>query len=179
MLTPSIAWLLTAVVLVAGGFLFRRWRNDRERAFILDLQRRGAVVGGSEDVCMGIDFRGIHVTDDDLRFLRNCRQIDHLCFERMPIRDDELKRLHPLKRLAILNLDGTQVSDLGLARLRSMRGLGLLSLRDTRVTDAGVLQLRSLTKLKILHLAGTDVTDTGVADLQEALPNCKIIVDGG
>jgi hypothetical protein len=48
-------------------------------------------------------------------------------------------------------------------------------LNQTQVTDAGLTHLSGLTQLQYLNLSDTQVTAVGVAQLQNALPNCKII----
>ena len=50
-----------------------------------------------------------------------------------------------------------------------------LELTDTKVTDAGLTHLKELNNLEMLDLIGTQVTDEGVKQLQQALPNCRIL----
>jgi internalin A len=55
------------------------------------------------------------------------------------------------------------------------RSLGYLDRTGTEVTDAGLAHLTGLSKLSDLQLSRTLVTDGGVNELQQALPNLKIV----
>ena len=46
---------------------------------------------------------------------------------------------------------------------------------DGELQCAGLAHLTGLTALEILFLDNTQVTDVGVAELQQALPNCRIL----
>ena len=48
-------------------------------------------------------------------------------------------------------------------------------LRDTQITDGGLTHLKGLTSLSELEVHNTHVTDDGVNELQQALPDLKII----
>ena len=76
-----------------------------------------------------------------------------------------------------LDLINTQVTDAGLVHLSGLTSLRELYLGDTQITDAGLAHLRGLTSLRELDLINTQVTDAGVASLEQALPNCRIIID--
>ena len=52
----------------------------------------------------------------------------------------------------------------------------MLLLGDTQVTDAGLVHLQRLTQLRWLLLHNTKVTDEGVRKLQQALPDCQIVL---
>jgi hypothetical protein len=43
------------------------------------------------------------------------------------------------------------------------------------VTDAGLKELKELKQLQSLDLRYTKVTEAGVKDLQDALPECRIV----
>ena len=50
-----------------------------------------------------------------------------------------------------------------------------VSLTSNRATDETLQLLDGLTHLKKLTLYSKQITDAGVADLQQSLPNCRII----
>jgi hypothetical protein len=86
-------------------------------------------------------------------------------------------RLRPNEQGEVVevNLIGSEVTDAGLAHLAGLTALEALDLDYTQVTDAGLAHLTGLTALEILFLDNTQVTDVGVAELQQALPNCRIL----
>jgi hypothetical protein len=47
----------------------------------------------------------------------------------------------------------------------------------TKVTDAGLKHLAGMKRLPHLDLRHTQVTESKVAELQNALPNCRLIFD--
>jgi len=57
-----------------------------------------------------------------------------------------------------------------------LKSLQVLNLLRTGVTDAGLEHLQGLTGLDELGLRDTNVTDEGVKKLQQALPNCRIVL---
>jgi hypothetical protein len=71
--------------------------------------------------------------------------------------------------------DGPHVSDAGLKELAGMKSLQRLYLTGAPITDAGLKELVSFKGLQMLDLSGTKVTHAGVKNLQQALPNCKIL----
>jgi serine/threonine protein kinase/Leucine-rich repeat (LRR) protein len=93
--------------------------------------------------------------------------------------DDCLTHLKALPQLTELTVGFSQVSNAGLARLSVLPNLVTLSLRGTPVGDAGVEHLKALTKLTSLFLPETKVTAAGIDGLKKALPQCKIVWDGG
>ena len=47
------------------------------------------------------------------------------------------------------------------------------------IDDEAVPTLVTLSGLEQLEVTGTEITEAGVSRLHEALPNCRIIWDGG
>jgi internalin A len=69
----------------------------------------------------------------------------------------------------------TQITDASLPRLKSLPRLEYLLLNGTKVTDAGMECLGGLTQLRVLSLENTQVTDAGIMQLQQFLPNTRIV----
>ena len=72
------------------------------------------------------------------------------------------------------------ISDTGLKELVKLKKITRINLDGTQVTDAGLPELAKITQLKEIDLKNTKgVTKAGIDELQQALPNCKIIHDKG
>ena len=71
---------------------------------------------------------------------------------------------------------GDRITDSDLANLEVFHNLRYLSLTRTKVDDTGLEHLKSLTKLQTLDLSGTKVTAQGIKKIQQALPNCQIVM---
>jgi len=82
-----------------------------------------------------------------------------------------------LNRLAILA--GTRLTDADLLRIVDPADphnkVNTLDLAGTSITDVGLDHLKHFVTLHTLNLTTTNVTDAGVAELQNAVPDCKII----
>lgn len=91
------------------------------------------------------------------------------------VKDQQLVPLEGLAGLRRLCVANTPIGDAALRHVRGPRRLESLDLRSTGITDAGLEHLKALSSLRILELSHTKVTEAGVADLQEALPECKIV----
>ena len=74
-----------------------------------------------------------------------------------------------------LGLSRSGVPDAALKHLQTLTGLRELDLSTTEITDAGLKHLHGLASLRVLRLENTHVTAVGISDLQEALPNARII----
>jgi hypothetical protein len=78
-----------------------------------------------------------------------------------------------------IHLAGTRLTDADLLRILDPADphnkVNALDLAGTRVTDVGLAHLNRFVTLRTLNLTATSVTDAGVDELQNALPNCKII----
>ena len=59
--------------------------------------------------------------------------------------------------------------------LKGLTNLKVLALSNSQVSDAGLEHLKGLKNLEVLTLHNTQVTDAGVADLQQALPQLRIV----
>ena len=118
------------------------------------------------------------VTDADLAHLAGSHALQLLDLSRTPITGPGLAHLAGLTALKRLDLNNTQIADEGLAHLAKLTALEDLNLDNTQITDAGLAHLAGLAALETLDLTDTQVTDAGVAELQKALPNCGIVLQG-
>ena len=97
--------------------------------------------------------------------------------------DAELEKLKGLTSLRRLDVDGCQgVTDAGLEHLQGLNNLEWLNISHTQVTEAGLEHLKGMTNLEELWICclyqadrQKKVSDKDVRELQEALPNCRII----
>ena len=91
------------------------------------------------------------------------------------LKDDDLKILKEFKQLEWLSLNQTAVTDAGLAYVKDLKNLKTLGLLKTGVTDKGLVHLKGLKKLGAVNLIGTKVTKKGAAGLQRSLPEAMIL----
>lgn len=97
--------------------------------------------------------------------------------------DAELEKLKGLTSLRRLDVDGCRgVTDAGLEHLQGLNNLEWLNISHTQVTEAGLEHLKGMTNLEELWICclyqadrQKKVSDEDVSELQEALPNCRII----
>jgi hypothetical protein len=119
--------------------------------------------------------RGEKITCPGLAHLRNLTQLRSLDLLAHPITDDSLPLLEPLTQLEYVDLRSTRITDEGLKHLKLLKALRSVALSNNQISDAGLRYLKDLPNLKSLTLRYTKVTDEGLQDLQQALPNCRII----
>ncbi len=180
--------LLILVAVLAAGLGWFKWKVERERnerAAARELLNHGAVLylDGSTDAgdpslpyrifgerwddwiydVIAVSFEPLDgspnlVVDAEPRWVAHCMEY----MVNPPGRPQSAGRGHP-----ITNFD--------LAHLKWLPSLNRLNLAGTEIDDAGLFHLKELGGLRYLWLTGTQVSDAGVTDLQEALPNCKII----
>lgn len=89
-----------------------------------------------------------------------------------------LAHLKHLRDLTDLYISEVNVSDDTLRPIGTLKKLERLKLSGAPITDAGLAHLTDLKDLEILGLLNTHVTRAGVARLEEALPECRIVVSG-
>lgn len=94
--------------------------------------------------------------------------------------DADMARFQGLSKLSTLALAHVPIGDDGVVHLAGLENLTSLHLGNSRISDEGLKHLESLAALTDLRLKGVKrITPAGVAALQKALPNCKILWDGG
>lgn len=119
------------------------------------------------------------VTDIGMAHLKDCKALVEVCLQYTATGDKTLAALAGCPNLIHLDVHGTQVTDAGLVHVKGWKKLGLLWLEGTKVTDAGLAHLHACDSLAALNLEKTEVTKEGVERLAKALPQCKIVWDGG
>jgi eukaryotic-like serine/threonine-protein kinase len=149
-------------------------------------------------------FRNRDVSDAGLAAFRDCRNLKDLNLWEVQMSDAALANFSSSRNLEILQLPATNVSDAGLVHFKDCKDLTILwlqhniqisdaglthftgctkltqlHLHGTQVSDAGLVHLMEFRKLTDLRLPGTKVTAAGIDLLKEALPECRILWDGG
>jgi hypothetical protein len=91
------------------------------------------------------------------------------------VKNDDLKLLKEFKQLTWVACNDTPITDDGLKHVEELKGLKTLGLVNTGVTDKGLDHLKGLKRLNGLNLTGTKVTKQGIEELQKSLPDTFII----
>jgi internalin A len=119
--------------------------------------------------------RDVSLSDVGLAQLEQLTKLTSLDLSGTHLTDAGLAHLRGLTGLAALDISTSQVTDAGLVHLNGLVKLSSLRLNDTHVSDVGLAHLKGLKNLSYLDLNGTRVTDVGVQELQQALPDLRII----
>lgn len=119
------------------------------------------------------------VTDEGLASFAGCRYLTSLTLHNTKITDTGLKNFKDCKNLTLLNLHDTGVTSKGLAHFAGCANLDRLWLHNTQVTDEGLTPFKSCKGLLILNVGNTKVTTKGVEAFHQAVPGCKIELEGG
>ena len=153
-----------------------------------------------------MDLSGTQVTDDGLRYFKDCTSLEDLNLYRAKIGDAgivHLTEFAKLQKLQELHLSNTQVTAKGLLQLQKLKCLSKLGLVEvpfgnegasgiakvseleflnieaTGIGDAGLMKLAALSKLRKLHAArNPGITQAGIDKLAASLPQCNITWDG-
>jgi len=120
-----------------------------------------------------LDLRLTHIGDAGVEHLKNLRNLGTLNLFRTNLTDVGLAHLRKLNKLETLLIGGTKVTDPGLVNLKGMKDLKKLSLFQTQVSDRGIPYLKMLSNLESLLISGTKITDAGARELQQALPKVR------
>ncbi|WP_197532609.1 hypothetical protein [Symmachiella macrocystis] len=124
----------------------------------------------------GAFFEGVEdFGDEELAKIKKLPHLDTLDLISTNISDAGLAALEKLPSIRTLALSRTSITDDGLEHLTALPNLRVLLLYRTHITDAGNEHLKKLTKLKTIELKKTELTEAGVQELQEQLPDCKVI----
>jgi hypothetical protein len=126
-------------------------------------------------VPFGLDFRGLKVTDGDVKELSRLKNLRLLRLNGTQVTNAGLKHLAGLSELEAVDLGETQVSDAGLKEFAGLKNLRLLLLDSTKVTNEGLKELASLKSLRAVNLRKTGVTEEGVRQLEKTLPDCRVV----
>ncbi|HVX14314.1 MAG TPA: hypothetical protein VHC22_24220 [Pirellulales bacterium] len=124
--------------------------------------------------------RPTDMTSEDLARLATLKQLRLLLVQLPADADRLLAGLVPLKNLESLSIAGkTKITDAGLISLAELKSLRHLdALIGFAITETNLTHLRKLIKLRELDLCDSDVSESDVAQIQNALPNCKIVRSG-
>ncbi len=124
----------------------------------------------------GAFFEGVEdFGDDELAQIKKLPHLDTLDLISTNISDEGLAALEELPSIRTLALSRTAITDAGLEHLTALPNLRVLLLYRTHISDAGLETLKKLTKLKTVELKKTDMTAEAVKELQQQLPDCKVI----
>ncbi|MFO1002753.1 MAG: hypothetical protein U0936_20685 [Planctomycetaceae bacterium] len=82
-------------------------------------------------------------------------------------------------KLTHLLTTGSEIDDTNVKTIAGMSSLMSVGVARCQLTDVGLSELKTLSRLNYINLIDTKVTAAGVADFQKALPECKIVWDGG
>lgn len=115
----------------------------------------------------------------DLAVFKNCEHLAYLGLLDTPVGDDGLAYFAGCKGLKFAYLGGTGISSAGVAHLKDCTQLLELNLSNTNVNDTAVVHIKRFTNLESLILDRTKVSKEGLTELATALPNCRIVWDGG
>ena len=172
----SLRALMVLVVVVAVPCGWLKWKLDhkqRERAALAEVGRVGGNFNydwqyGGQSGPAGPAWLRKFLGDDFFS------SVVLLQIGGYHITDDWLVHLESLPGVVHVYLKCDRITDAGLGHLRGLK-LRELSIGGSKVTDAGLVHLRGQTGLEYLNLSDTAVTDAGAANLQQALPNCRIV----
>jgi hypothetical protein len=94
----------------------------------------------------------LNLADEDLSFLADLSELEHLSLNRTRVTDDALLHLEGLRSLKILRLVDTDVTDDGVEHLLKLKQLEELDLYRTQITSEGVDRVKTLPNLKFLRV---------------------------
>jgi len=107
----------------------------------------------------------------DIRGLTALRRLD---LRHLHVTNGNLRAIRELKNLEYLNLAGTYITDASLKELKEFKGLLELDLNSNGLTDAGLKELKDLKSLKKINLFGNKFTRAGLEDLIKSLPDTLV-----
>lgn len=120
------------------------------------------------------DVAGTAMSDASIDSFKDLSKLELLGIGRQ-VTDAGLERLSKLVKPSFLNLTGAQITDDGLESLERWTQLETLYLSQSRISDAGLVHLKTMKKLSLLLIFDTKITSHGINDLNNSLPNVKII----
>jgi len=177
--TPATLLLATGGLLAASDATPKATPRPDDPAAVAELQKLGAQIEKDESgVVRGLVFGGAKATDTTLAHLKGLHSLQRLqmsCI--VKVTDEGLANLAGLSELRSLYLGFSEITDRGLVHLKRLQNLEKLAFSTIKanITDAGLEHLKGLNRLRELRLGAARVTEAGVTELQNALPNCKIM----
>jgi Leucine-rich repeat (LRR) protein len=126
-----------------------------------------------------LDLRSTRVTDAGLAYFKDCKDLTGLHLAETSTTDAGLVLFKDCKNLTAVDLARTSITDAGLAIFQDSMNLTNLQLDGTKVSDAGLAHVEHCKNLEILAVRNTKVSPSKIETLRKALPQCKILWDGG
>ncbi len=130
---------------------------------------------------VSLDIFAANVTDDGFESLRNCRWPFALGLHGRTLSSRVVVAVSKLRQVKVLLLvnEGPgkrpRITDDALRAVGTMTQLEKLMIIGTDITGDGLRSLSGLTNLRTLLLKNTQASQQAVNDLQELLPECKIV----
>ena len=115
------------------------------------------------------------VSDAGMESLNGLTALFTLSLAGTRVGNSGVEHLKGLAGLGNLRLPGSQIDDAALASLKGMTSLGMLDLDHTAVSDAALPHLKRLSRLKWLYLTGTRISHDGIQELEQTLPNIRVV----
>ena len=141
--------------------------TDRMARVVSAIEKIGGRVSrNSAGSVIAVDLRATHVTDGELKPLKDLPDLRVLSAESTRINGAGLAHLQRLARLKTLYLSQTEMSDDAMRYLEPMTQLTHLQLSRTKVTDAGMRHLRRLDNFAVVRSLNTRITDSGIEQLR-------------
>jgi Leucine-rich repeat (LRR) protein len=127
---------------------------------------RHIVGDDSFQVVVHIDLSGEDFADEDLRHLRQFRNLRRLSLADTKVGDAGLEHIAELRELEMLYLRGCdRITNDGLRHLQGLTNLRDLTITSDQVTNDGIQHLAGLKNLESLDLSEVSITDEGVKHL--------------
>lgn len=162
-----------------GGGVNKGLDPERFKKLTLDDLKtlKEIVLGGHPYLDNGKLGGHLKLNDADYRHLAALPALEKLKFPENDLGDEALLHLGKIKTLKSLQLMENKFTADGLKHLAGLKQLTNLDLRwNQDLDDAAVAPLTQLTGLRELNVFKTKITPEGVKRLEQALPQCKVIV---
>ncbi len=153
------------------------WAHGKESSAINKLKERGGIISAAQSGGLSVEFhlRGRDLQDEGLEPAQELKDVRVLNLRDTKITSAGIKHIGGMENLRRLHLERTQVDDSCINYLTGLQKLEYLNLYSTKITDEGLTKLKELKNLKQLFVWQTDVTDEGVQQLENELPQLKIV----
>jgi hypothetical protein len=176
----AMVGLALLVVVIGGGISLWKKVADQKPIdpgpAIAYLESRGAHIERDRkqpgEPVIGVVMAGLNVKVDDIIQLKAFTKLEKLNLSHTNVNVTAIDYIAEMQSLRSLDLNMANIGDGVTGLLGQLTNLEELVLNNTRVTDQGLTKLYGLKKLRVLGLDGTPAM--GI-DLQQHLPQVKII----
>jgi hypothetical protein len=184
---PTVQFALTDISLTENNTI----RDDQLVVFksckdltFIDLTGTGVTNAGLANFkgCENLtrlELNQTRIGDDGLANFKDCKNLIRLNLANTNLTNAGLAYFKECKNLTHAGLHYTKITDAGLENLKNCPNLAFLSLHHTQITDAGLAYLKQFKNLSYIHVVATNVGAIAIEEFHKALPNCKIVHDGG